>query len=337
LRETSVTVVVPTLARDAKLIECLASLAGQSFRSFETVVVDNSACAAIHRLGAARFRFRLIENGRNAGFGEAVNQGYRLCPASYLAVLNDDAVAHPQWLESLVEALETHPRTGMAASRIVLRGTGLLDSAGLAIARDGSSKQVARLRDTASQARRREALIPSGCAALYRGTMLEQVGLFDPGFFLYCEDTDLALRGHWAGWECLYVPDAVVEHHYSATAGRASAAKAFYVERNRLRLLVRNFPSSWLAAAPLFSLWRYVLHLVAALRGRGRAGEFRASGEPFWQLPWIVVKAHAALVMSLPGLLAQRARIRSTRRISPSEFKRRLRRHRISLWEVAAQ
>jgi len=183
----------------------------------------------------------------------------------------------------------------------------------------------------------REALIPSGCAAMYRGEMLEQVGLFESSFFLYCEDTDLALRGHWAGWRCLYAPDAVVEHHYSASAGRASAAKAYFVERNRLRMMVRTFPLSWLVAAPFYSVWRYGLHVLALLGGRGKAGEYRSSGQPFWLLPWTVLKAHAALVASLPSLLGQRAAIQRNRKSSPAEFKRRLARHRISLREVAEQ
>ncbi len=328
---------MPTLAADAKLIDCLRSLASQTYKGFETVVVDNSGNAAIHRLGAARFRFRLIENASNVGYGEAVNQGYRLCPAAYLAVLNDDAVADAHWLEALVEALESDSGAGMAASRILLSGTGLLDSAGLGIARDGSSKQVSRMLPAGTEGVRREALIPSGCAALYRGRMLEEVGLFESDFFLYCEDTDLALRGHWAGWRCVYVPDAQVEHHYSASAGRASAAKAFYVERNRLRLLVRSFPVSSLLIAPVFSLWRYWLHFVSALAGRGKAGEFRALGEPFWMMPWIVLKAHLALAASLPKLLKQRARISRGRRIQSAEFRRRLAQHRISLREVAGQ
>ncbi len=328
---------MPTLAADAKLLDCLASLEAQTWKAFETVVVDNSACAAIHRLGAARFRFRLIENMHNVGFGEAVNQGYRLRPAAYLAVLNDDAVAHPGWLEALVGALESDPGSGMAASRILLLGTELLDSAGLGLARDGSSKQVGRMRPSETQGAPREALIPSGCAAMYRGKMLEQVGLFESSFFLYCEDTDLALRGHWGGWRCLYVPEAVVEHHYSASAGRASAAKAYFVERNRLRMLVRTFPMSWLVAAPFFSVLRYGLHLLALLGGRGKAGEFRSSGLPFWLLPWTVLKAHAALIASLPSLLGQRAAIQRNRKSSPAAFRRRLAQHRISLREVAEQ
>ena len=88
-----------------------------------------------------------------------------------------------------------------------------------------------------------DALLPSGSAALYRRKMLDEIGLFDETFFLYCEDTDLGLRARWAGWECVYVPGAVVEHRYSHSAGRASPLKAYYVERNRLYTAIKNLPS----------------------------------------------------------------------------------------------
>src|SRR6202042_3030624 len=102
-----------------------------------------------------------------------------------------------------------------------------------------------------------ETFFPSGSAALYRRTMLNAIGAFDSRMFVYCEDTDLGLRARWAGWKCLYVPDAVVEHHYSHSAGGASPLKAYYVERNRLFVLVKNFPIGMLLAAPWISLARY--------------------------------------------------------------------------------
>ena len=86
--------------------------------------------------------------------------------------------------------------------------------------------------------------------------MLEEIGGFDDDFFLYCEDTDLGLRARWAGWKCLYVPEAVVEHHYSHSAGRASPLKAYYVERNRLFVLVKNFPGRHAAGRARSSPWR---------------------------------------------------------------------------------
>src|SRR6202158_4532479 len=122
------------------------------------------------------------------------------------------------------------------------------------LCRDGSSKQRGHLESPESSARLQETLLPSGAAGFYRREMLVEIGLFDESFFLYCEDTDLGLRARWAGWECLYVPDAVVEHRYSHSAGKASPLKAYYVERNRLFLLIKNFPLRLLPAASLAAL-----------------------------------------------------------------------------------
>lgn len=329
-----IVVVIPTLASDACLLACLAALERQRFRDFRTVVVDNSGRGAIHRLGAARYAFQLVENATNLGFGEAVNRGYAAVPAEYLAVLNDDACPEPGWLEELHSAMECAPEAGMAACRIVQAGTDTLDSAGLGMALDGSSKQVGRGRPAEEQAAPREALIPSGCAAIYRRRMMEDTGGFEGSFFLYCEDTDLALRGHWAGWRCLYVPAAIVEHRYSATAGAASPLKAYLVERNRLRMAVRCLPGWWLLRLPWASALRYGYHFLAMASGRGSAGAFARSNSP-WRLPWLVMKAHLALLRDLPRLWAQRRGV--ARRISAREFSARLREHRVPLREVAAQ
>lgn len=331
-----VTVAVPTLAAGPCLLDCLASLEAQTLPGVQVVVVDNSGSGAIHRLGAARFRFRLIENRANLGFGAAVNQGWRLVPSEYCAVLNDDAVAAPGWLESLVAAMERRPAVGMAASRIVMPEGRRLDSAGMLIARDGSSKQRGHGEPPERYGSEEDVLLPSGCAALYRRSMLEQIGLFEEEFFLYCEDTDLGLRARWAGWECVYVPEAHVTHAYSRSSGAASEIKAWFVERNRLRLCLRCLPLPWLAAAPWCALVRYGWHLLTLLDGHGKAAEFREAGGSGWRLPWLVLKAHLALLTALPRLLRQRAAIARTRSVSPSQFVALLRNHSISLRSVAS-
>jgi GT2 family glycosyltransferase len=129
---------VPTLAADDALADCLRSLETQTLDRFEVIVVDNSGARRAQASGA---RVRLISNDHNAGFGAAVNQAYRDSASPYLATLNDDTVAEPQWLEALVSAAEACPRAGMFASEVRMAATALLDSAGMLIAMDGSSKQ----------------------------------------------------------------------------------------------------------------------------------------------------------------------------------------------------
>ena len=325
-----VTVVVPTLASDESLAECLDSLRNQSFRDFEIIVVDNSGKQLVRADGFVK----VISNTTNVGFGAAINQGFHASSAPYLATLNDDAVAHTQWLEALLCAIELRPEIGMCASQVKLTGGGRLDSAGMLLYADGSSKQRGHLEPPEMYSKSEEALCPSGSAAIYRRAMLEEIGLFDESFFLYCEDTDLGLRARWAGWECRYVADAVVDHRYSHSAGRASPLKAFYVERNRLFLIVKNFPLRSLALAPLYSLVRYFWHAWFAFNGRGAAATFRSEGNSVRDLIIYVLRAHLELLRNWPALWAQRRKLK--RRLSTLQFRGLARRFSISARQVAA-
>lgn len=325
---------IPTLAADARLLECLESLGKQTQSRFEAIIVDNSGDGRAGR-GHLPPGIRVIENAYNAGFGAAVNQGFQASRSPFLAVLNDDAAAHPEWLERLVRAIEARPDVGMCASQVRFFGEDRLDSAGMLVARDGSSKQRGHGRHPEDFPETEETIFPSGSAALYRRTMLDDIGLFDDSFFLYCEDTDLGLRARWAGWKCLFVSGAVVEHHYSHSAGRASKVKAYYVERNRLFVVVKNFPGRMLVAAPLVSLARYLWHVWYILQGRGSAARFRAEGNAGLRMIWYVLRAHLAVLASAGRLWKQRREIQGNARITPEVFQRLIASHSISARKVA--
>lgn len=326
------TVAIPTLAADDRLSQCLDALGRQTRRDFEVVIIDNSGKGLAQRFDGAA---RVLVNPRNLGYGAAINQALAAAGAPYLAALNDDAVVRPGWLAALVDALERRPDAGMCASQVRLFGEDLLDSAGMLVAADGSSKQRGHGRPPADFPVPEETLFPSGSAALYRRAMLDDIGGFDPRFFLYCEDTDLGLRARWAGWKCLYAPDAVVEHHYSHSAGRASPLKAYYVERNRLFVVAKNFPARMVLAAPLVTAARYFWHAWYLLRGQGPAARFRAEGHAGPRMLWYSLKAHLALALHAPALWRDRARIRSRARITPAVFRHLVRCHSISARKVA--
>jgi len=331
-------VAVPTLAAGDPLAECLRSLEAQTFEGFEIVVIDNSGAALVQPSGE---RMRVISNARNLGFGSAVNQAARSSSAPYLATLNDDAIADPQWLEQLVEAAEANPRAGMFASQVRLPASEnpaagpVLDSAGMLIAADGTGKQRGNQQPPGAFENARESLFPSGSAALYRRAMLDQIGLFDESFFIYCEDVDLGLRARWAGWECVYVPGAIAEHSYSQSAGRASPLKAYYVERNRLYTILKNFPLGMLLRAPFAAIARYLWHVISLDTGQGKTAEFRRAGHAFALLPFLVLRAHASALLRLPRLLGERRRIAKSRSIDARQFAQLLARHSIGLRQVA--
>jgi GT2 family glycosyltransferase len=347
LQDKVVTVVIPTLVADKVLQECVDALQRQTLRDFEIVIVDNSGAGLVrrnHPTMLAAHGPHLIENVRNVGFGTAINQAVAATRSTLIATLNDDAVPHPGWLEALVAAIGQRPDAGMCASQVRLCGepaleaslVALLDSAGMLVAADGSSKQRGHGQDPQEFPVSEEALFPSASAALYRRTMLESIGGFDENFFLYCEDTDLGLRARWAGWKCLYVAEAVVEHRYSHSAGRASPVKAYYVERNRLFVMAKNFPWPMLLAAPFTAVTRYFWHTWYLMKGRGAAAHFRAAGHAGSRMPWYVLRAHFALVLRSVALWRQRRQIRAHARITPAVFRLLLRCHSISTRKVAA-
>lgn len=304
------------------------------------MIVDNSGSRLVDSTWpreSSRANVSVLHPGANVGFGSAVNLAAREVPADYVAVINDDAIAAPAWLQELSATLDAHPEAGSVASQVRFYGVApeTLDSAGMLIAADGTSKQRGHGAPPENYPNTEEVLLASGSASMYRTAMLAETGGFDDDFFLYCEDTDLGLRARWAGWTCRYVPTAVVYHRYSHSAGRASRLKAYFVERNRLLLIFKTFPAPRVIKALFSTPVRYVHHLVAMRRGQGAAAQFQKDGESAWTLVACVLRAHWAAMTMAPQTWRQRRHIRRTAKLSAAEFASVLNRFSISLRQVA--
>lgn len=329
-----VAVTIPTLAGGSALETCLRALERQVWRDFEVIVIDNGSNAPVAVADFA-FPLRVLRPGFNLGFGGAINLAVGASSAGMIAVLNDDTEADEGWLEELVREMECDPGIGMCASNIRLWRSGRMDSAGMSICLDGSSKQRGGSMAPELFERSEYVLFPSACAALYRRALLEDVGMFDSDFFLYCEDTDIGLRALWAGWRCRYAAGARVRHLYSSTAKPHSVLKAAYVERNRLWVILKNFPAPLLVVAPFASVLRYGFQLRQSLGGSGAAAEFIRSGVSFRSALGILVRAHVETLRNLPLLWRKRMMIRRKRRIGAVQFIRLVLHHRISIGDLA--
>ena len=231
------------------LAQCLDALDRQTERDFEVIVVDNSGTGAIECELAGRTTVRVYRSSSNLGFAAAINRAWGMSGARYLATLNDDAEPHPDWLAALRREMEAAAvRRHVRLAGAVAWDRDQLDSAGMLMGSTGRASNAGTGRRRELFARSEAALFPSASAALYRREMLDDIGLFDADFFLYCEDTDLGLRARWNGWECVYAPDAIVEHRYSQSSSAASPLKAWHIERNRLWIAAKNFPAAMLIA-----------------------------------------------------------------------------------------
>ncbi|WNG35497.1 glycosyltransferase family 2 protein [Archangium minus] len=326
----TVSVIIVNYNGEKLLADCLGSLARQTYRDFEVIFVDNgSADASLARARELMPEARFLPLPENTGFAKGNNVGIAVARGKYLVLLNNDTEADPRFLEELVAAAEQNPRAGMVAPKILnFFDRTLIDSVGgLVMCPDGIAQGRGRgERDVGQYDGLGEVLMPSGCAALYRKDMLDEVGLFAEDFFAYCEDSDLGLRCLWAGWLTVAAPRAVVFHKYSASSSTYSPWKLRLVERNHYLLALRNFPPHMLAMMPVWSVYRYGLMAYALLSGKGKGqatggGQGGALLEAFLRGHWEALRAG-------PHHLRHKA---AKRRLSDEQFTQLLRNHRMPL------
>lgn len=315
-----VSIVIPNYNGKHLLDVCLQSLAAQSYSSIEIIVVDNASTdGSVEYIRQSYPWAKVVEHSRNLGFGAAINAGIEASRGEWIFALNNDTEVESRCVEKIVQASQSEPSLGMIATRILdFRQRDIIDVAGISVYPDCSSRGRGRLeRDSERYHQREQVFAPSGAAGFYRREMLDEVGLFDSDFFMYCEDTDLAFRGRLAGWECVYEPEAIVYHLYSATAGKYSPLKAKLVERNRLWLAIKVLPTPLLVVSIGYTFLRYLYQAFGALRGVGASGQFVAEMSKL-DLARALLGAYYEALRGLGKALRKRRQIQATRRVGLS-------------------
>lgn len=339
-----ISVIVVNWNRKDFLRGCLESLEHQHWRDFEVIVVDNgSTDGSIEFLREelqprASFPLRVIANQTNLGFCVANNQGIKAAQGRFVALLNNDAEASPQFLSKLREAFEEAADIGMAAAKVVSwEDPRRIDKAGHLIYPDGQNRGrgIGEF-DRGQYDRKEECLWPDGCAAMYRKAMLDEIGGFDEDLFMYGDDAELGLRARIAGWRCLYVPEAVARHRRSGSLGPSSLERVFWIERNRLLLALKLFPWSLLALNPFYFAMRLGVALLAAAEERGEMVHFPGIKNKL-RLMWTVLRADLAALRLTPRTLRKRRRLRSIMKLTPEEVKSLILSYRIPVRALLEQ
>ena len=297
-----VAVIVVNYNAGPYLARCLEALSRQTAGPTHVVIVDNASTdGSTDRVDARRLHVTLVRAGRNVGFAAANNLGLKhVGHARWVALLNPDAFPHPDWLARLRAAAQAHPEYSFFASRMRLaEAPALLDGTGDVYHVSGAAwRRDHRLPVTHGPATCDEVFGACAAAALYSRAALEEVGGFDESYFCYQEDVDLAFRLRLRGHRCLYVPDAVVDHVGSGTAGVRSDFTTYHGHRNLVWTYAKNMP------APLWALF-LPLHLllnvaeIGICAARGQLG--------------VVLRAKRDAVRGLPAALRKRQEIQATR------------------------
>ncbi len=288
---TMISVVILNFNGKRYLDKCLSALAGQTCRDFEVIVVDNGSTDGSAEHLRADFPWaRIIRSEENLGFAGGTNRGIRSASGDYILTLNNDTWVEEQFIEHIIKPM-FEKDVGMCASKMLFPD-GRINSTGICVSRSGAAWDRGMFEmDEGQYDQEEEVFGPCAGAALYRKSMLEEIGLFDEDFFLYMEDVDLAFRGRLAGWKCIYVPEAVVYHHHGGTAGFGSDLSVYYGNRNVVWYAIKDFPTRLLITSLPFILARNVAVIpYYALRGQGR----------------VILKSKLDALLGIPKVLGKR-------------------------------
>ena len=272
------TVVIPNLNGAGWLKDSIESVYAQTEQDFELIVIDNASTDEslnIARSYVGRENYTLIENDRNTGFSYAVNQGIKIAQGEYVALFNNDAFAEPDWLANLIATAEKDPKI-FAVSTLMIRHfeRTLADDAGdyvtiLGFAcKRGDGMKVERYTKPC------RVFSACGGAALYRKSILDEIGLFDENFFAYYEDVDISWRANSLGYKNVFCPTARCYHICGATTGavRYNPFKSIQSGRNSILLPYKNMPIlMFLLNLPFLVLGYLLKALMFRLRGFGPA------------------------------------------------------------------
>lgn len=305
-----VSVVIPNWNGKRFLTGVLDSLAKQTYKQVEVVVVDNGShdgSVEFIRENYPTVQLALYE--KNTGFAVAVNRGIRESKGEFIALINNDTVLEDEFIAELVKGMDEHPECGsLGCKMLAYDDHSLLDGVGDGYRRGGLPGRIGhREKDTGLFDEGRYILGACGGAALYRRSLFCDIGLFDDDYFAYLEDVDIALRAQSAGYKCYYIPTARIYHLGCGTTGSGYSPLVVKLSaQNNWNTIVKNIPMPLLIKfLPQIAFWQAYYLAVVCVRG----GQV---------LPWLEGSFKALLL--LPRMLGKRAQINKKRKVSLKYF-----------------
>jgi GT2 family glycosyltransferase len=316
--DVDVSIIIPHYLGDV-LSDCLKHIfAANPGPSVEVIVVDDQprvdgsiACAR-----AAFPSIRIVKTSDRHGFGAACNAGLLIARGKYVAILNNDALVAPDWLEPLIAAGEANPEVGVFQAKIRSHqhperfdysgaAGGMMDLLGFPFA-------FGRMFDAIEEDRGqydvpRDIFWAVGTGMFIRRSCLEATGAFDEAFYMHMEEIDLCWRMRLAGFRVRSCPKSVIYHRNGFTLKPGSFRKAYLNHRNNVVLLLKNLP--WSRVAWVLPL-RVLLLAALALFGLMRRD---------WKHPLAAALGVTCVGVRALSILRRRAIARRVRRVPDSD------------------
>ena len=286
------------------IVECIQSILDQNRNKIDIIISDNGSKDDSVEFIRKRFpSIKIIENGKNLGFGSAINRGLGLAKGDYLLFLNSDLKLHSKCVGELAKVLESDSNVGGTIPKILhIDQQNTINSLGVLINYTGIAyPNLLGQKDPGYQEP-----FESACGGIFmlKREVYETVGGFDEDLFLYHEDHDLSWRIRLAGWHLKVIPQAIMCHHYKFNKG---ILKYYFSEKNRLHILLKNMELKTLALiSPALIIVEFSQWFHAAINK--------------WFL--LKMKSYFEILILLPSILTKRKKLKLLRKVSDKEITR---------------
>lgn len=322
MRNAKASVIIPNLNGRELLPDCLSSLAKQTFKNFEIILVDNGSSDDSLKYVENNFHeIKIIRLNKNYGFARAINEGVKLSKSEYVVFLNNDTKVKGNWLDNLIKCVKKHPDVISVNSKILnFYNTKLIDGVGIIVNEVGQAKSIGWQAHDSGQFNKSQYIFgATGGASLFKRKDFIKVGLFDQKYFMYSEEVDFAFRSQFLGYKSIYCPNAVAFHKHKATAKKFPQHIEYWQFRNMSQTIIRDFPTDI-----LLKKWRWLKIILVHFNTiiyQFKNGFF-----------WPPILTEIWLILHLSKLLLERNKIQLTKKVSDDYIDSFLVKKEITLW-----
>jgi GT2 family glycosyltransferase len=225
---------------------CLEALRGQTYPSFEIIVVDNHSPDRTAEIVERDFpEVKLIRTERNLGVAGGNNVGLRAAQGDVCVLINTDVEPYPDWLEHLVRAMQSDPVIGIAGAKLLYPDGTIQFAGGRIQPPRGYSYHIGwHEPDQGQRDIFGDVDFITGASLAITRAALTEIGYEDERFFpIDYEDPDMSYRARAAGYRVVLVPNAVATHHESSTSWAHDPGRALPLEAGRLRFVCKHWPA----------------------------------------------------------------------------------------------
>ena len=230
-----ISVIIPNFNGAEFLPALFSNLKKAILPEFEIIFIDNgSTDNSVFLVKKLYPKVKVIKNKSNLGFGTAVNQGIKAAGYAYVCLLNNDVILKNNWFKYMIASVKKHPDIACFCGTVLNKNGTSVESMGIDF--DWSGKCL--------QLKSHPAGLVWGSSAavvIYQQKILSSIGNFDPHYFAYLEDVDVAFRLQQKNYQTLLVPRAIAYHLGGGTSDKMGNFRAKQTFRNWIYFILKNY------------------------------------------------------------------------------------------------